>query len=298
MKDVNAIEVKRPTFNGEIIVDLPENMPEIKHNLGQLKEFAIKAKDFYSKLIFNDENISEATEEKKKINKLIDEVKRQRIDNVKAYKKPIEDFENTAKEIEKLLGEAKNSVQVFIDKAEDERKLEKKNNVIIPIINECINNAFAYDNIIISKEQIVEDQRWYNKTYGSKDIKTDVTNQIDEIKREQKTYEMGLEVIKSNLEAYNKLNDYDKYAERFKYTKDLTSILNDIKNAALEENKLKEVTGNVKAFDESVNINDIDNSNMFNLQNDIVEYTLRVKGTIDQFTQLREFIKSIGMEEL
>ena len=289
MKEINAVEVKRPTFNGEIIVNLPKDMPEITHNLGELKEFALKARDFYSNLIFNEDNISEATEEKKKINKLIDEVKRQRIDSVKAYKKPIENFETTAKEIEKLLGEAKDSVQVFIDKAEENRKEEKKNEVITPIINKCINNAFAYDNLVISVNQIMEDPRWYNKTYSSKDIENDVNNQINEIKREEQTYKMGLGVIKSTLEAYKMTDGYDKYVERFKYTKDLTSILEDIK----KEHESKTVINNQSMF--NVTTNDMSD---INLQEEKVEATIKVRGTIDQIVNLRKYIKQAGMEEI
>ena len=299
MKEVNAVEVKRPTFNEEIKVEMPKDMPEIKHNLKPLKDFAVKLKDFYSNLVFNDDNISEAKEEKTKINKLIETVKRERIDSVNEYKKPIEDFENTAKEIETLLKEAKDSVQVFIDKAEDDRKTKKKEEVITPIINSCINNAFINDDILISSDQIIEDKRWYNKTISDKEIKSDVESQIADLVKAEKDYQEGLEVIKINLDVSEMSDDYDKYAERFKYTRDLTGILQDIKAERERKDFNKEEVVNtldtLKMFD--ADINDIKADNI-DLQNEVVEFTLKIKGTIDQFTNLRKYAKEIGMEEI
>lgn len=299
MKKVNAVEVKRPTFNKEIKVEIPKDMPEIRHNLKPLKDFAVKLKKFYSYLVFSDDNISEAKEEKTKINKLIETVKRERIDSVNEYKKPIEDFENTAKEIESLLKEAKDSVQVFIDKAEDDRKTKKKEEVITPIINNCINNAFINDDILISSDQIIEDKRWYNKTTSDKEIKSDVESQIADLVKAEKDYQEGLEVIKINLDVSEMSNDYDKYAERFKYTRDLTGVLQDIKAERERKDFNKEEVVNtldtLKMFD--ADINDIKTDNI-DLQNEVVEFTLKIKGTIDQFTNLRKYAKEIGMEEI
>ena len=297
MKKANAVEVKRPTFNKEIKVEIPKDMPEIRHNLKPLKDFAVKLKKFYSYLVFSDDNISEAKEEKTKINKLIETVKRERIDSVNEYKKPIEDFENTAKEIETLLKEAKDSVQVFIDKAEDDRKTRKKEEVITPIINNCINNAFINDDILISSDQIIEDKRWYNKTTSDKEIKSDVESQIADLVKAEKDYQEGLEVIKINLDV-SEMSD-DKYAERFKYTRDLTGVLQDIKAERERKDFNKEEVINtldtLKMF--KADINDVKADNI-DLQNEIVEFTLKIKGTIDQFTNLRKYAKEIGMEEI
>ena len=297
MNEVNAVEIVRPTFDNEIIVKIPKNIPKIEHNLGQLKDFAIKLKDFYSHLVFTDDSISEAQEEKTRLNKLINEVKRQRIDNITEYKKPIEDFEKTAKEIETLLNDAKSCVQVFIDNAENTRKTEKREKVILPIINECINNAFIKDNVLIDINKIEEDKRWYNKTISNNEIKANVEMQINDLVKQEKDYQEGLEVIKINLDVSEMSDDYNKYAERFKYTRDLTGILQDIKAERERKDFNKEEVINtldtLKMFD--ADINDIKADNI-DLQNEVVEFTLKIKGTIDQFTNLRKYAKEIGME--
>lgn len=295
MEKVNAVEITRPSFNEEVIVEIPKNIPEVKHNLGKLKDFAVKLKDFYSNLVFTEDNMSEAKEEKTKINKLIEEVKRQRIDNVKEYKKPIENFEKTAKEIESLLKEAKDSVQVYIDKAENQRKAEKLENVIVPIISMAVSNAFV-KGYLIDAGKIAIDDRWYNKTFTDKNIEKEVNDQVEALIKDEKDYQEGLEVIKINLDVSNMSDEYDKYAERFKYTRDLTGILQDIKAEIERKDKTQTATiDNSSMFD--VNMNDI-KSDDINLQNEVVEFTLKVKGTVDQFTNLRKYAKEIGMEEM
>ena len=296
MNEVSAVEIVRPTFDNEIIVKIPKNVPKIEHNLGGLKNFAIKLKDFYSHLVFTDDSISEAQEEKTRLNKLINEVKRQRIDNITEYKKPIEDFEKTAKEIETLLNDAKSCVQVFIDNAENTRKTEKREKIILPIINECINNAFIKDNVLIDINKIEEDKRWYNKTISNNEIKANVEMQINDLVRQQNEFNQGIEVIKSTLEAYNNMNAYDKYVERFKYTKDLTSILSDIK----EESKV--VSGTVNNVTLAAELNDLsmfDNVKEEQTINNVSTDAIIIKtfrGTEQQMNMLCQYALQLGME--
>ena len=288
MNEVNAVEIVRPTFDNEIIVKIPKNIPKIEHNLGGLKDFAIKLKDFYSHLVFTDDNISEAQEEKTRLNKLINEVKRQRIDNITEYKKPIEDFEKTAKEIETLLNDAKSCVQVFIDNAENTRKTEKREKVILPIINECINNAFIKDNVLIDINKIEEDKRWYNKTTIKHEIMTDVKSQVDNLVKAEKDYQEGLEVIKINLDVSGMSDDYDKYAERFKYTKDLSGILKEIKDKVDSSKKM--TVDNTSMFDnvkEKQTINNVSTGAV----------TIKTfRGTEQQMYKLCQYALQLGME--
>ena len=289
MQEINAVEIKRPSFDEEITIEIPKDMPEIKHNLGELKDFALQLKDFYSKLVFSDNNVNEASKEKTKLNKLVNEVKRLRIDNIKKYKEPIESFESTAKEIEKLLNEAKDSVQVFIDKAEKQRRDEKLEKVITPIINVAINNAFVKGHLI-EADKILIDDRWFNKTFKDKDIEEDVNNQVDLIISVEEEYQKGLGIIKSTIEMASQMSinrDYDKYVERFKFTRDLTSVLDDIKN----ENERRENSTEQTTI--------IDNKTMFDLQNDTnkgIIITKTFRGTEQQMNLLGQYAMKLGME--
>lgn len=298
MQEINAVEIKRPSFDEEITIEIPKDMPEIKHNLGELKDFALQLKDFYSKLVFSDNNVNEASKEKTKLNKLVNEVKRLRIDNIKKYKEPIESFESTAKEIERLLNEAKDSVQVFIDKAERQRREDKLEKVITPIINLAINNAFVKGHLI-EADKILIDDRWFNKTFKDKDIEEDVNNQVDLIISVEEEYQKGLGIIKSTIEMASQMSinrDYDKYAERFKFTRDLTSVLDDIKNEnERRENSTEQTTiiDNKTMFD--VTLDDVIEDKI-DLQIKDVEFTIKLKGTQKQFNLLKDYIERLGME--
>lgn len=298
MQEINAVEIKRPSFDEEITIEIPKDMPEIKHNLGELKDFALQLKDFYSKLVFSDNNVNEASKEKTKLNKLVNEVKRLRIDNIKKYKEPIESFESTAKEIEKLLNEAKDSVQVFIDKAEKQRREDKLEKVITPIINLAVNNAFVKGHLI-EADKILIDDRWFNKTFKDKDIEEDVNNQVAEIIKAEEEYQKGLGIIKSTIEMASQMSinrDYDKYVERFKFTRDLTSVLDDIKNEnERRENSTEQTTiiDNKTMFD--VTLDDVIEDKI-DLQIKDVEFTIKLKGTQKQFNLLKDYIERLGME--
>lgn len=270
--------LEKPTFNKEIEVIIPKDMPEIEHNLNELKNFTNDLERYYAKLIFTDEQIDEAKEEKKKINSLIETVKRLRIDNVKRYKEPIENFETTAKEIEKGLKGAIDNIQVYIDKAEDKRKLEKKVKIIEPIINTAISNAFV-KGYLINKDDIMEDSRWYNKTFKDDDIESDVENQINEFIRQEDELNKGIEIIK----RFNHPNQ-DVYIERFKHTRNLENVLDEI-SISLKKNK--------EVVDKKINdISMFDNTP----QQTLKTLTMTFKGSQSQMMQLCNYAEQLGIE--
>ena len=84
---LNETTLTKPTFEMDVEVKLPGNMPEVEHNLDKLKEYALELNQFYKSLIIKESDIKDAESEKAKLNKLIDQVKRLRIDKVKEYKR-------------------------------------------------------------------------------------------------------------------------------------------------------------------------------------------------------------------
>lgn len=284
------VTLVKPTFEMEVKVEIPK-IEKVEHNLGLLKEYVVKLKEYYSKLVFTDEQTKDAENERKNLNALLKKVEELRKENVKKYKEPIDDFESTSKDIENLIKSAREDIQVFIDKAEEKRRREKDEKIIKPIINSLVSDAFV-KGYLINKEEIIYDNRWFNKTFKDADIEKDIKSQIEEIIRKQDELNQGLEVIKSNLDAYKRTQDYDKYAERFKYTRDLTSVLNDIKN----DNKT--VFGNVHVFDKVITDEDvkmIDNSSMFDMPKEI-RVTKTFIGTKVQMELLSQYAYKLGME--
>lgn len=283
MIEAEVKEITKPTFDLEVEVNLPKTTPKINHNLGDLKQYALELKDFYSKLIIEEKDIKDAENEKAKLNKLIEQVKRLRIDKVKEYKLPINDFESTAKEVESILGEASDTIKFTLDKFDDERKNDKRDNVIKPILNNAISQAFIKGHLI-NPDMIEENSKWYNKTFKESDIAKEIEAQIEEIIKDEESLNQGIEVIKSNIKMANndKLNEA-MYIERFKHSRDLTAVLNDISNDNnnVSRETLKEEDD---PFSESFIPSDIE----------VVSF----KGDKVQIEQLRAYAQELGMEEI
>ena len=290
---LNETSLVKPTFTMDVEVKIPKDLPKVEHNLDQLKEYAINLNEFYKKVIITNKDIKEAEAEKAKLNKLIEQVKRLRIDKVKEYKQPADDFEKTAKEIESILGSASDTIKYSLDIFENKRIEEKKKNIITPILNNAISQAFV-KGYLIDSNLIIENPKWYNKTYKDADIESDIQSQIDEMIRLEATLNEGIEVIKSNIKMANNPNlNEAMYIERFKHSRDLTAVLNDISR----DNNVPRETLN----EQQMTIDDIFGTSIHPGGDWVVEdvlNTVSFRGNVNQVTQLRAYAQQLGMEEL
>lgn len=115
-------ELKKPSFDIEIKAEI-KGVAKIENNINQVKEIALAMKEYYSQIEFeNEEEITLAVEEKKKVNDFKKEVSKYRIDLVKEYKKPIDLFEQTAKETEAILTEVYEGMNKPVNNYRDKQK--------------------------------------------------------------------------------------------------------------------------------------------------------------------------------
>lgn len=277
---LNETTLTKPTFEMDVEVKLPGNMPEVEHNLDKLKEYALKLNQFYKSLIIKESDIKDAESEKAKLNKLIDQVKRLRIDKVKEYKKPIEDFEKTAKEVESILAEASGTIKYTLDEYDYKRIEEKREKVIKPILNNIVSQAFV-KGYLINPANIIENPKWYNKTFKEADIESEIQSQVDEFIRQEDELNKGIEVIKSNIAMSNNSNlNEAMYIERFKYSRDLTSVLGDIARDNNVSHETSTVSGTTQVF------------------NEIALLKVSFMGTFEQIEKLKVYAKEMGLEEV
>ena len=126
VKEAEVFEEKalaKPEFNEEIDAKII-GTSKIEDNIKEVKEYAIKVKDYYTGLIFTAATKEEAEKEKADINKFKKQVEDFRKQIVKKYNEPIKLFEDTAKETEKLLKETYELINNQV-KAFDAEQLEK-----------------------------------------------------------------------------------------------------------------------------------------------------------------------------
>ena len=174
--------MEKPVLKNEIEVKI-EGVQKITDNMSEIKEYALKTKEYYETLVFNDEQIKEAKDERASLNKVVKKVADYRKDTVEKFNKPLEDFVSTAKEVEDLLKEASNSIDVQVKKYEEQEKEAKKSEC-----EELFNNLVGDLSELITFEKVF-DNRWLNKTTKMTEVEQDIKNVIEKVN-------MGLQAIK------------------------------------------------------------------------------------------------------
>ena len=284
-----CLSEEKPEFNDEIKAEITQ-IGQIEDNIKEVKEYAIKLNEYYSKLIYTPENISEAKEDKSKINKFKDKVKQFRIETVKKYKEPINAFEEMAKNTEKLLTET------------------------YDLLN---GQTIVYDNSI--KEKTSNNLKKYFEEYAeSLDIDTELFkfedlnisvglsdgNEEGKPKKSIKDkVKAGLDKLKNELDTISTLNYSDEILLEYKKTKDLSTSISIVSNRHKELEQIQRSSvkvDNVKIQNEEM-LNKVTNSLTAPKeekisQDEILEMTFKVRGTKEKLKKLVQFIKDGGYD--
>lgn len=271
----NEITREEPHLSFEPVIELPE-IPEVKHNLDVVKQYAQDLKDFWQPVVFTSEQVDKAKEVKASINKLVKKVGDLRKETVKEYKKPIDDFEKTAKETEAILKEASevlnNKINVFVEQEQNEKKVQ----IEIIIIERTKHNADLV-------KAIQFDPRWLNKTYKLSDIKKDIDAQINNILTVKETKKLAKENLRLKLEQLDPRHilTHEVYLTKLDYVDNVDMVF----ASALEDfKKYTEI-----AEPEPVNINDIFKP---------TTYKVTFEGSFEEIQKLKEFAKANNIKEV
>ena len=229
---MNEIEVVKPTLKVDLDVELPEITP-VKHNLGIIEEYAKQLNEFYGKLVFTNDQYAEAKDERAKVNKLKKTIEDNRKEIVKEFKQPIDDFEATSKRIEKLLESASNTIGASIERfdlEQQEIKTQKINALIEAIRGDYILNNKEFEPQL--KTVTIEfDKRWFNKTFKNSDLEDAINSQFNEKLDDLVRFKADAEMIITFFNTINVDNLLNKevYIERYKFTRDVNEVINNIK---------------------------------------------------------------------
>lgn len=264
----------KPILKNELEVKI-EGVQKITDNMSEVKEYALETKKYYENLVFTDEQIKEAKDERANINKAVKKVADYRKDIVDKFNKPLEEFVRNAKETESILKEASNSIDVQVKKYEEEEKQKKKSeceelfNQIIGDLSELITFEKTFDN------------KWLNKTTKMTEVEQDIKNIIEKVNT-------GLQAIKEldsefETELINTfLTDYDLSKAIMKNTqlkaqKEKLAKTEVAKEETKEEMIKEMVTKPVEDVEDERNI--------------IKTYTLKITANYTKMTALRKFME-------
>ena len=225
-------ELVKPSLSVDLDIDIPKIEP-IKHNLGIIENYAVQLKEFYGKLVFNDTQYKEAKDERAKVNTLVKKLKENRIETVKLFKEPIQDFEDTSKRIEKLLEESAGIIDSSVKKFDLEQQEIKRKAIeekIETVRQQFMQSYVEYANRIATL-QVWFNDKWFNKTYKDKDLEADIVTQFNELIDDLDLFKRDAQTIVDFFNAADTEHKLNKeiYIERFKHCRDVNAIINDIK---------------------------------------------------------------------
>lgn len=232
---------------------------EVTSNITKVKEQALAMKDHYSKIVVADDNLNDAKDEKANINKVASKIAEYRKNIVAEFKKPIETFENLAKETEKVLKETYDMINVQCNAYD-----EKKKNDIREKYKDYFNEYKASKNLGFTQysdmNQKVGSDGLTEKGSLKKSLMTEIENFIDNIVKDVDTIasmdnaeEILAEYMKDrNLaRSIKDVQDRHKMIETISKSKDELLQVNEIKvvepvevevlKAPVEQNSIKKL---------------------------------------------------------
>lgn len=264
----------KPILKNELEVKI-EGVQKITDNMSEVKEYALETKKYYENLVFTDEQIKEAKDERANINKDVKKVADYRKDIVDKFNKPLEEFVRNAKETESILKEASNSIDVQVKKYEEEEKQKKKDEC-----EELFNNLVGDLSELITFEK-VSDNRWLNKTTKMTEVEQDIKNVIEKVNT-------GLQAIKElnsefETELINTfLQDYDLSKAIMKNTQ-LKAQKEKLAKTEVAKEETKQETIREMVSKPVETVED---------ERDIIKsYTLKITANYTKMTALRKFME-------
>lgn len=268
--------MEKPILKNEIKAEIT-GIAKVEDNIEEAKAYALSLKDYYSKLVFNEDQIAEAKTERASINKVVKKIADYRKDIIAEFKKPIELFEATAKETEKILKETADFVDIQVKNFENKEKEEKRKQIEL-----SFNQLVEELKDIVSINKLFDD-KWLNKTAKLSTVEEEIKSKLDNIRQGLK----AIEELHSEFELEVKntfLQDFDLSKAIFKNTQLLE------RKAALskaEEKKQEIVQEKVDTMLKEEVKEDVSDP--------VLTYTLKITGSLSKQKALKEFLDLNGM---
>lgn len=271
--------MEKPILKNEIEAKI-SGVSKVEDNISEAKEYALQLKEYYSKLVFTDDQIKEAEEERASINKIVKKISDYRKNIVSEFKKPIELFESTAKETEKILKETSEFVDVQVKSYEAKQKALKKSE--IEKIYDSLIEEESINNLV--NLNMIFDERYLNKTYKIEDVEKDLKGKTTKI-------ENDIQAIK-DLNSEHEISLVNNYLKNF----DLSLVI--AENKRLQE--LKQETQKTEEKQEEIREEKVTEMLTKKVQTEdidpIKEYVLKITAPLSKQRALKKFLELNNMQ--
>lgn len=201
-------------MNFELKIEAPKNKPVV-WNYDSLKADLTTALADYQSRVYTEDMLTEAKEDRAKLNKLKKAINDERISREKEYMQPFNEFKAQAKELCDLIDTASSGIGEQLDAFEQKRQAEKME-AIRTTFNEV---ASLYPINFITLEMILND-KWLNKSTSDKAIAMEITavfekavNDLAVIKKMPNYAFEAEEAYKTTLDLNKALEEGERMAD-------------------------------------------------------------------------------------
>ena len=176
----------------------------IEWNFDSLKKAITERVADYKDVVYTDDQIAEAKEDRATLGRLSDSINRRRLELKKSFNEPFTLFEKQCKELTGIIDDAKAGIDRQVKEYEDGLKQKKREAI------EAYWNAAGF--VVVPDIAIIWNERWLNKTYSEKQWKADLDEIIKRVKNEIETLTMTDDVEEASfcIPYYNRCLDYGK----------------------------------------------------------------------------------------
>ena len=216
----------------------------------------------YSTLVIEEKDIQKAKKDMEDLNRLKTAFSRKRIDTVNEFKKPIEEFENEMKGLEKRVLEARSNIDTQVKSYEDKVKQEKEDKL-----------RQFFDNHTTELEFLKFENVGLNITLSAS------------MKSLERTILEHVENVKKDLALIATQDHKERIQAEYERTLDVNQAIVDVSNQIAREKELIEIV------EEKVEVE----KPKITPPKEIIEITFTAKGTAEQLIELREFMKGKGI---
>jgi len=257
-----------------IIRNENQEIQKIDFNYEELKNEIVKKVEEYKNMIYTEDTVKTAKEDRAKLNKLMKAIADKRIEMKKKYLESFNEFENQAKELEAILKDGSNAVDGQVKIFEQDEKDKKLKEIVIFFESEIEELAEILNFDKLYKEE------WLNKTYKIKDIEEEIKGAISKVKAD-------LEIIDS-LKTEFDLQIKDTYLK----TLNLSSALSEKTRLEEQKEKLEKMKEKqIVVIDDTKNLEIVNTKKVnYSTKEELQQIDFRVHVTQEQKFNLREFI--------
>lgn len=217
-------ELIKPEFKSEIKAEI-KGISEIEDNIQEVQSYALELAKYYENIVFSEEELKEAKNERADVNKFKKKVSDFRKEITKRWNQPLQKFVDTAKTTETILSDTYDTINKQIGVYEEE-KLSIKNNEVKEYFDE-----------LVTKEQIDFID------YSRANINVTLTASMKSLKEQAKTF---VDKIVEDLKLINSQEYSDEILIEYKKDLNVSKAICDVKDRHIALEKAKEEKENRK----------------------------------------------------